>query len=105
MSRSGYAAEVLFAPFQLTADQLAQPNFRIATRTANELVKYALKLTGESSLGFQLGTQMGISIHGSIGSAIMTAEDLAAAFVLANRFIQLRLPFIQLYLPLNIKPP
>ncbi len=97
VSRSGYAAEVLFAPFQLTADQLAQPNFRIATRTANELVKYALKLTGESSLGFQLGTQMGISIHGSIGSAIMTAEDLAAAFVLANRFIQLRLPFIQLY--------
>ncbi len=97
VSRWGYSAEAFFAPFHLTTDQLAQPDFRIATRTANDLVKHALKITGATSLGVQLGMQMGISIHGFIGYAIMTAPDLAAAFVLANRFIQLRLPFIQLY--------
>lgn len=97
VSRWGYSAESLFAPFHFTSEQLAEPECRISTPIANELVKHALKLTGESTLGYHLGTQMRISIHGFIGYAIMTANDITDALVLANRFIQLRMPFLQLY--------
>ena len=97
VSRWGYSAETLFAPFNFTSELLADPDYRIPTPVANELVKHALKLTGESTLGFHLGTQMRISIHGFIGYAIMTANDITDALVLANRFIQLRMPFLQLY--------
>ena len=97
VSRWGYSAEALFTPFNFTSEELAEPDFRISTPIANELVKHALKMTGESTLGFHLGTQMRISIHGFIGYAIMTAHDISDALVLANRFIQLRMPFLQLY--------
>ena len=40
---------------------------------------------------------MRISIHGFIGYAIMTASNISEALVLAARFIQLRMPFLQLY--------
>lgn len=97
VSRWGYTAETLFAPFNFDREVLADPNYRIPAPIANELIKYALQLTGESSLGYQLGTQMRISIHGFIGYAIMTAENITEALVLANRFILLRMPFLQLY--------
>ena len=35
----GYNDETLFAPFRLTSEQLADPNYRIPTPIANELVK------------------------------------------------------------------
>ena len=97
VSRWGYNAEALFSPFALTSEQLSDPNYRISTPIANELVKHALRLTGEPTLGYHIGTQMRISIHGFIGYAIMTAQDISDALVLANRFIQLRLPFLQLF--------
>ncbi len=48
VSRWGYNADTLFAPFQLNSEMLADPECRIPTPIANELVKHALKLTGES---------------------------------------------------------
>ncbi len=73
------------------------PEYRIPIHVANELVKHALRLTGETTLGYHLGNQMRISIHGFIGYAIMTAHDITDALALATRFIQLRMPFLQLY--------
>ncbi len=97
VSRWGYNDVSLFEPFGLTSEQLAHPEMRIPVDIANELVKRALELTGEGSLGYHLGTQMRISIHGFIGYAIMTAKDTTDALALASRFIQLRMPFLQLY--------
>ena len=97
VSRWGYTADTLFTPFQLNSEKLAEPDFRIPTTVANQLFQHALMLTGESTLGYHLGTQMRISIHGFIGYAIMTANDITDALVLANRFVQLRLPFLQIY--------
>jgi AraC-like DNA-binding protein len=97
VSRWGYNDETLFSPFQLSSEQLADPEFRVPTHVANELLKYALKITGEPTLGYHLGTQMRISVHGFIGYAIMTAQNVTEALILANRFVQLRLPFLQLY--------
>lgn len=92
----GIHPETLFAPFYFDQQQLTQPDFRIPIRVANDLAQHALILTGESSLGIQLGTQMRISNHGMLGYAMLTAVNLEAALMLANRFIQLRLPFMQL---------
>lgn len=97
VSRWGYNAETLFAPFHLDSDLLADPDYRIASPVANEMMKHALRMTGEQTLGYHLGSQMRISIHGFIGYAIMTANNITEALVLAARFIQLRLPFLQLY--------
>ena len=79
------------------------PEYRISTPVANELVKHALNLTGESTLGYHIGTQMRISIHGFIGYAIMTAKDITEAIALAARFIQLRLPFYNYIFLLSVK--
>mgnify|MGYP001187713430 CR=1 FL=1 len=97
VSRWGYNDASLFEPFGLTSEQLAHPDMRISVEVANELVKRALQLTGEHSLGYHLGTQMRISIHGFLGYAIMTANNTTEALALASRFIQLRMPFLQLY--------
>ena len=97
VSRWGYSDETLFAPFHLSSEQLADPNYRIPTEVANEMLKYSLHLSEESTLGYHIGTQMRISIHGFIGYAIMTAHDITDAVALASRFIQLRLPFLQLH--------
>jgi AraC-like DNA-binding protein len=97
VSRWGYNDDSLFSPFQFTSEQLADPNYRIPNQLANDLVQHGLRLTGEPTLGYHLGTQMRISIHGFIGYAIMTANNITEALVLANRFVQLRLPFLQLF--------
>lgn len=97
VSRFGISEQTLFAPFNFTSEQLADPAVRISLPKANELFKHALTLTGESSLGYQLGTQMRISIHGFIGYAIMSASNVTEALMLASRFIHIRVPFMHLH--------
>lgn len=97
VSRWGYHEQNLFAPFGLSTAELASPDMRMSVETANELIKMSLLLTGESSLAFHLGAQMRISIHGTIGYAIMTSHTMGDAIRLASRFISMRLPFMQLY--------
>lgn len=97
VSRWGYNADALFTPFGLSSEQLAQPDYRMPIEVCNDMMKLAQRLTGESTLGYHLGAQMRISIHGFIGYAIMTATDITDALALASRFIHLRMPFLQLY--------
>lgn len=97
VSRWGYNDVSLFEPFGLNSEHLAHPDTRIPVDVANNLVKRALELTGETTLAYHLGTQMRISIHGFIGYAIMTATNATEALMIASRFIQLRMPFLQLY--------
>lgn len=104
VSRWGYNDETLFAPFHLTSEQLADPEYRISTPVANELVKHALNLTGESTLGYHIGTQMRISIHGFIGYAIMTAKDITEAIACCP-FYPITLTFLQLYFLLSGQKP
>ncbi len=98
VSRWGISEQTLFSPFNLNSEQLADPKCRVPIEIANELFKHAHRLTGESSLGYHMGTQMRISIHGFIGFAIMTASNVAEALFLASRFIQLRMPFLRLHI-------
>lgn len=98
VSRFGVSEQSLFTPFELNSEQLADPSFRFPIELANQLLQHALELTGEGSLGYHMGTQMRISIHGFIGYAIMSASNVTEALLLASRFIQLRAPFIRLHI-------
>lgn len=96
VSRWGYQEHNLFSPFGLSMAQLAEPDRRLSVDTANELIRLAHVLTGESTLAYHLGTQMRISIHGMMGYAIMTTGTVGNALALAERFVRMRLPFVQL---------
>lgn len=97
VARFGISEQSLFSPFDFSSEKLADPAIRIPLSQANELFKHALVLTGEESLGYQLGTQMRISVHGFIGYAIMSAPSVTEALMLASRFIQIRVPFLKLH--------
>ncbi len=90
--------EQLLAEAGLTHAQLAAPGARVPLATANELLKQAMLLTGESALGVLLGLQMKVSHHGYIGFAAMTARNIGEALLIAERFAPLRSTAINLHL-------
>lgn len=81
----------LLAGLDLTREQLGEPTLRLPLDTVNTIYQRALDLTEEPGLPFYIGMQMKLSSHGFIGFAAMTADTLAQALELAERFISLRL--------------
>ena len=91
LKRWHIAEETLLEPFGLTRQMPTAPTPRIPLDTVNGLYEQALALTGEPGLPFYIGMQMKLSSHGFIGFAAMTADTVAQALELAERFISLRL--------------
>ena len=81
----------LLGPFALDRQQLSVPTLRLPLDTVNAIYASALRLTEEPGLPFYMGMQMKLSSHGFIGFAAMTADTVAQALELAERFISLRL--------------
>ncbi|PQA34254.1 AraC family transcriptional regulator [Amnimonas aquatica] len=81
----------LLSRFDLDRQVLTSPTLRIPLETVNDIYQLALELTEEPGLPFYLGMQMKLSSHGFIGFAAMTADTLAQALELAERFISLRM--------------
>lgn len=81
----------LLAPAGLDREQLTAPTLRLPLDVVNGIYTRALELTEESGLPFYIGMQMKLSSHGFIGFAAMTADTVAQAIELAERFISLRL--------------
>ncbi len=90
-SRWGITEEELLKPFGLDRQTLTSPTLRIPLETVNEIYKKALELTEEPGLPFYIGMQMKLSSHGFIGFAAMTADNVAQALELVERFISLRI--------------
>lgn len=90
-SRWGITEEELLKPFGLDRQALTSPTLRIPLETVNEIYQKALDLTGEPALPFYIGMQMKLSSHGFIGFAAMTADTVAQALELVERFISLRI--------------
>lgn len=91
LARWHISDDELLAPFGLTRDALTSPTLRIPLDMMNDIYAAALRLTDEPALPFYIGMQMKLSSHGFIGFAAMTAENLAQALELAERFISLRI--------------
>lgn len=90
-TRWGIGEDELLRPHGLDRQALTSPTLRIPLETVNEIYRQALALTGEPALPFYVGMQMKLSSHGFIGFAAMTADTVAQALELAERFISLRI--------------
>lgn len=90
-ARWGISESQLLQPHGLHRQMLTSPTLRIPLETVNEIYRQALELTGEPALPFYVGMQMKLSSHGFIGFAAMTADNVAQALELAERFISLRI--------------
>lgn len=89
--RWGVSDEDLLAEHALTREQLTSPTVRIPMAVMNRIYEQALALTEEPALPFYIGMQMKLSSHGFIGFAAMTADTVAQALELVERFISLRI--------------
>ncbi|MCC6559404.1 MAG: AraC family transcriptional regulator [Polyangiaceae bacterium] len=89
-ARSGLTAEELLAGLGVTAAELSEPTTRVPLGTVEELVRRAVRLTGEPGLAFMMGLHMRLSWHGFLGFAAMTASTVGEALALAERFIGTR---------------
>ena len=75
---------------------LDDPEARITARALGDLVLRALALTAEPGLGFYYGLQLKLSSHGVVGLAAMASATLRDAILVAERYLALRAPYLQL---------
>ena len=90
LGRWDVPAPALLEPLGLDEESLAEPGARIDLETMQRATERARQLSGEPGLGFHLGMQMRISLHGQLGLAAMTAATVRDALRVAVRFAPTR---------------
>jgi AraC-like DNA-binding protein len=98
VERWNVSGERLLGDVGLSKSYLSDPDARISLKHFELLIERARVLTGEPGLGFPLGLQMRISVHGYLGFAAMTAATLRQAIQLACEFAPSRSPVFTLRL-------
>ncbi|MFZ5757672.1 MAG: AraC family transcriptional regulator [Pseudomonadota bacterium] len=96
VEKRGIARSSLLAGSGVTAELLASPGARVTSPQFQRIVRRALELTGDPSLGFQLGLTMNIKTHGFLGYAALSSESIAEAIDLATRYFRTRTTGIDL---------
>src|SRR5450755_596229 len=66
-------------------ETLSDPRTRVPVETIVKLVERARALTREPAYGYYLGLQMGVTAHGLLGMAVMSAPTMREAIDLAIR--------------------
>jgi AraC-like DNA-binding protein len=98
VERLGASADELLDGSGLSVERLQDPDTRITLEDYKALVRRAYRVTGEEGLGFYLGLEMRVSMHGFVGFAAMTARDVRGAIDVAVRFAATRSSVIALAL-------
>jgi len=80
----------LLGQLGLEEDTLAEPGASVDLATLQRGVERARALSGEPGIGFHLGMQMRVSLHGQLGFAAMTAGTVRGALEVAVRFAPTR---------------
>ncbi|MFZ5723432.1 MAG: AraC family transcriptional regulator [Pseudomonadota bacterium] len=86
----GIARDRLLAGTGASPADLADPAGRVPHTVFQRIVHRAIELTGDQSLGLQLGLSMNIKTHGFLGYAAMSSRTLADAIDLAVRYHRTR---------------
>ncbi len=97
----GVSRERLFEAWDLSEDELEDPDRTLDLRTLRRLVATTRRLSGEEALGLLLGSRMQIANHGNLGFAVMTAPTLRACIETAIRFAPTRTRALELSLHLE----
>jgi AraC-like DNA-binding protein len=76
----------LLKGLDITMEMLSDPSGRLSIAQVEALVERTCALTGEPGLGFYMGLQMRLSMHGYLGFATMMASTVREALELAVRY-------------------
>jgi len=98
LTRWNVAPSELFSGLGVDEGQLSDPAARLPFATFARVAERARKLSSEPGLGFLLGLQMRVSIHGNLGMAAMTASTIREALEVAVRFVPTRTNLVGLRL-------
>lgn len=93
----GIPRERALAGTGILAADLEAGSRRIPFRHFEKFVRQALALTGDSSIGLQLGMAMNIKTHGFLGYAALSSRTLAEAIDLAVRYYRTRTTLVDLH--------
>lgn len=74
------------------------PDARISSRQYSRLASNALRLTGNSGIGIDLGRRVQLSNLGMLGLAAMSSPDVKTALELGTRYCRMFAPFWELSL-------
>ncbi|AOY89334.1 AraC family transcriptional regulator [Marinobacter salinus] len=68
---------------------------RVSQTQASEFVTRAIVESGEPALGIMLAGKLKLSLHGALGTAVMSSRTLEEALELIARYLTLRAPHLQ----------
>jgi len=97
MEQRGIARAEALAGTGLRMEDLADPSRRISFVRFEPFVRRALALTGDGSIGLQLGMALNIKTHGFLGYAALSSRTLADAIDLAVRYYRTRTTLVDLH--------
>ncbi|MFE8071019.1 AraC family transcriptional regulator [Marinobacteraceae bacterium S3BR75-40.1] len=75
---------------------LSMEDVRLPMVSVRRLLESAVAASGEPGLGLKLALRMRLPMHGSLGMAVMSSQTLREAINLAQRYLRLRTPLLDL---------
>lgn len=97
LEQRGFTRAQVLAGTGIAPADLADQRRRIAYEPFARFARRALELTGDGSLGLQLGLAMNIKTHGFLGYAALSSRTLADAIDLAVRYHRTRMTILDLH--------
>jgi len=99
----GVSAEAVLAGTELEPEVFASPEARISYDEYGVMIRNALRLTGDSGLGLQVGKNLGATQMGVFGLALMNSPTVGKALDLWLRYAPVLAPSWDF--TLSIEPP
>lgn len=92
----GYDCSSWLKAAHLSYDQIMRPEATIALPQADRLLSEIEMATGRRDWGFELGTMLRLTSHGSVGFAMVSSATLRDSVMLCSRYYRLMVPIFAL---------
>ncbi len=93
---SGVDDQALLQQVGLDPGRLQSPELRVTQTQATEFVTRAIIESGEPGLGIMLAGKFRMTLHGALGTAVMSSRTLGEALKLVTRYLTLRAPHLRI---------
>lgn len=98
LREQGLDEKTLLQRVGLDPRRILSTDARVPLMTAGEFVRRALLASEEPGLGILLARELRMPLHGALGVAVMSSRTLEEALRISSRYMQLRLPQMQVSL-------
>lgn len=92
----GHDDSTLLAGLDVERERLTDADSRVSLLVCDRALGRALDKAGQHGLGFAYARAVRVTLHGQLGLALLASLSLADALGLAQRYLALRAPFLQL---------